>query len=228
METGKWPKIRPQMSEDTQAIYAQNYISNRSGDGAINGITLLLENWMHRQVAKRGSPGEHVLEIGPGNLNHAPYLRSPVWDVVEPYDPLYQEGSDHHHRVRTRFSDISEVPDEAYDRIYSIAVLEHIADLPVMLKRAYQALKPGGEFQAAIPSEGGFLWRLMSWHIKGLFFRARYGADYKEIMRWEHVNTASEIIEEIESVFGTVTVRRFPALGPQLSLYTYVEARKHR
>lgn len=214
------------MSENVKAIYEHNYVSNRSGEGIVNTVTMYLERWMHREIARNQSGHQRVLELGPGNLNHSQYLKCSAWDVVEPYDPLYDDGKEHHHLVRTRYRDISEAPSEEYDRLYSIAVLEHVSDLPNLLQQCVRTLRPGGSFQAAIPSEGGFLWRLMSWHIKGFFFRVKYNADYKEIMRWEHVNTASEILQEVEAAFGKVRVKRFPSLGSQLSLYTYIEAHK--
>lgn len=226
MSTGKWPKTRPAMSEAVKKIYEDNYVSNRAGAGLINNITMYLEQWMHRQIAERQNSSDSVLEIGAGNLNHAPYLECLAWDVVEPYNPLYEDGAEFHHMVRRRYTDISETPENIYDRVISIAVMEHICDLPTLLRKSNLALKSGGRFQAAIPSEGGLLWRLMSWHIKGFFFRRKYGQDYKEIMRWEHVNNADEIIDEIRKEFGYVRVVRFPKVGRNLSLYTYVEALK--
>lgn len=227
MDRKKWPKSRPQMSEKVRRIYEENYLSNRAGVGIVNNLTMRLEGWMHRKISAHQSSEDQVLEIGPGNLNHAPYLKCAAWDVVEPYDPLYQSGAKHHHLVRNRFRDISEVSVCSYDRVISVAVLEHICDLPDLMEKSFEILKPGGKFQAAIPSEGGFLWKLMSWHLKGFFFRRKYNANYKEIMRWEHVNNAQEIIEEVRKTFGKVEIRRFPFLGPQLSLYSYVEATKN-
>lgn len=228
MSAGKWPKTRPPMSENVKAIYEDNYVSNRAGDGLINKATIYLERWMHREVSAVQCHTDQVLEIGPGNLNHSQYLRCAAWDVVEPYDPLYLEGADHHHLVRKRYIDISEVPKGCYDRVFSIAVMEHICDLPTMLVNSFSALKPGGKFQAAIPSEGGFLWQAMSWHLKGVFFKLKYRADYHEIMSWEHVNTANEIIYETKRVFGNVSIKKFPNLGQHGSIYTYVEAKKYK
>lgn len=222
----KWPKSRPPMSDKVKAIYEHNYVSNRSGAGLVNTVTMYLEQWMHRKVSENQVGNERVLELGPGNLNHIHFLKCSAWDVVEPYDPLYDDGKAFHHLVRKRYRNVSEVPSAEYDRLYSIAVLEHVAELPELLSECFRALKHGGRFQAAVPSEGGFLWKLMSWKIKGFFFRMKYNADYKEIMRWEHINTATEIVEEIEKVFGDVRVTRFPNLGNEFSLYTYIEAYK--
>jgi hypothetical protein len=130
--------------------------------------------------------------------------------------------------VRRAYADIGEVPAEArYDRIISIAVMEHIEDLPLTLARAAQRLSPGGVFKAAIPSEGGLLWRLGWTLTTGLEFRLRHGLDYGKLMAHEHVNTAAEIERLIRALFAEVRVEAF-GIGRQLSLYRYIQAREPR
>ena len=94
-----------------------------------------------------------------------------TYDVVEPYTALY-EGRPETKRVRTFYADIAEVPREnRYDRIISIATLEHVLDLPRLVAQAATLLKPEGTFAAGIPSEGGFLWNLAWRSSVGLSFR---------------------------------------------------------
>ena len=114
---------------------------------------------MHRRVAMGGVAGP-VLEIGAGTLNHVPhesaYLKDWGYDVVEPQRHLY-EDSPHRGVVRDFYDDITDVPaDRRYARIVSVAVLEHVADLPGVLARCRELLLPGGLTQHGIPSEGGF------------------------------------------------------------------------
>lgn len=224
----RFPKLRPAMSEAVQAVYEKQYIENRAGDSTAASAAQRLERWMHRQVARDASPAKATLELGAGNLNQLPFEpEGGVYDVVEPFTALLA-ASRAHGRVGASYVDIAEVPAEArYDRITSIAVLEHVCDLPLMLARAARRLKPGGVLRAAIPSEGGLLWRL-GWSLTtGLEFRMRYGLDYREIMSHEHVNTAAEIEALVRGAFEDVTVRSF-GLGRQLSLYRYIEARRPR
>ena len=87
-----------------------------------------------------------------------PYHPGAVYDVVEPFRELW-EDSPYRGAVRTIYSDIGELPEKAaYDLILSVAVLEHLTELPDMIARSALHLRKGGRWCAAFPSEGGFLW----------------------------------------------------------------------
>jgi len=147
--------------------------------------------------------------------------------VVEPFSALYAE-SPHRHRLRDIYADMAEIPpDRRYARITSVAALEHICDLPVVLARAALALQPGGRLLAAIPSEGGLLWKLGWSMTTGLEFRNRHGLDYGVLMAHEHVNTAAEIEALVSALFESFQVRAF-GLGRQLSLYRFLAASRPR
>ena len=110
---------------------------------------------MQRRVAE-GVTGGDLLEIGAGNLNHVPYLPEDCsYDVVEPFQELWRDSA-HRSRVRHVYSDVREIPPGAhYDCIFSVAVLEHLTDLPFILARSGLLLREGGTFRAGFPSEGG-------------------------------------------------------------------------
>ncbi|MFC3068720.1 methyltransferase domain-containing protein [Phenylobacterium soli] len=226
----RFPKTRPPLSPRIQAIYARQYKENRSGETTAASLSQRLESWMHRQVAAdvAGGATRATLELGAGTLNQLRYepFTTP-YDIVEPFAELFADSPERG-RVRNAWADIAEAPAEAaYQRITSIAALEHICDLPLVLARAAQLLTPDGELRAAIPAEGGFLWRL-GWSLTtGLEFRLRHGLDYGELMRHEHVNTAAEIEALVGGLFEEVSVRSF-GLGRQLSLYRFLAARKPR
>lgn len=179
---------------------------------------------MHRVIARDVGPGQSILEVGAGTLNHLPYETAPQYDVVEPFDALYEAG-DGEGRVGHRYRDLAEVPaDRVYDRIISVAVLEHVEDLPALIARSGLHLAPQGCCQHCIPSEGGFLWGL-AWRLTtGIAYRLRTGLPYGVLMRYEHINRADEILALLRWFFAEVRVRRFPAPGLHLSLYTYVRA----
>ena len=226
----RFPKTRPPLSPRIQAIYARQYKENRSGESTAASLSQRLEAWMHRQVAAdvAGGAARSTLELGAGTLNqlrHEPFTAP--YDIVEPFAELFADSPDRG-RVRHAWSDIAEAPaDAAYQRITSIAALEHICDLPLVLARAAELLTPDGVFRAAIPAEGGFLWKL-GWSLTtGLEFRLRHGLDYGELMRHEHVNTAAEIETLVTALFEEVEVRSF-GLGRQLSLYRFLAARRPR
>jgi hypothetical protein len=225
----RFPKTRPPLSPQLEAIYVRQYQENRTGGSRAASVAQRLEAWMHRRVAADVQDGARdTLELGAGTLNQLAYEPAGgAYDIVEPFRELFEDapGRD---RVRDVFADIADVPaGRRYQRITSVAALEHICDLPVALARAARLLTPDGAFRAAIPAEGGLLWTL-GWRMTtGLEFRLRHGLDYGELMSHEHVNTAAEIERLVGEVFGEVRIESF-GLGRQLSLYRFIAARAPR
>ncbi len=186
-----YPRTRLPLTPAHRAIHEEEYKANRGGRGLMSSLAQRLEKWMHRQLAQIAAAG-CVLEIGAGTLNHLPYeTASDAYDVVEPFTALYRD-SDARLAVRRFYADITEVPsDDRYDRIISVATLEHLVELPINLAASGLLLARNGVLQAGIPSEGGFLWGL-AWRCStGLSYRLRTGLDYGVLMRHEHVNSAA-------------------------------------
>jgi len=185
---------------------------------------------MHKKVAAdvQASGPKATLEIGAGNLNQFPYeLSTTPYDIVEPFRELF-ESSPHLGRIRDVYHDITEIPTSTrYDRITSVAVLEHVCDLPELVARSGLLLTEGGTFRAGIPSEGTILWRLGWQMTTALDFRARYHLDYQVLMKYEHVNTAREIEEVLRYFFAEVRARVF-GLGRSLSFYQFFACSKPR
>jgi SAM-dependent methyltransferase len=223
-----YPRTRPQLPPPEQASYVEHYRSNRAGERGLSRIVVKLESWMHRRVSK-GVTGGDFLEIGAGNLNHVPYLpEACTYDAVEPFQELLEDGP-YRSRARHVYGDVQEVPPGAkYDCIFSVAVLEHLTDLPFILARAGLLLRQGGTFRAGFPSEGGMLWGL-AWRLTtGVEYRLRRGLSYENIMRHEHLNTAGEILALLGHFFQQVEVSRFPLPLKHLSFYTAAIARGPR
>lgn len=179
---------------------------------------------MHRKV-RGASAGERLLEIGAGTLNHLRYEAGAAsYDVIEPFSALY-EGQSETRLVRQFYTDIDEVPlDHRFDRILSVAVLEHLANLPHVVARAGLLLGDKGEFKAGIPSEGGLLWTFSWASSVGLMTRITRGLDYGELMRHEHLSAAPEIIAVVRYFFRNCRVERFPLPWHHLSLYCAISA----
>ena len=216
-----FPKIRPALPPEFEAIYADHYKENRDGGSAASGIAQKLESWMHRKVAADSGPDRRTLEIGAGTLNHLPYEPDvKLYDIVEPFESLYS-SSPLLSRISTIYQDISDIPlENRYDRIISIATFEHICDLPSVVARAGTLLASGGHLNVGIPSEGTILWKLGYSLTTGIEFRRRYGLDYEVLMRHEHVNSAAEIEEVLRYFFANVRRQVF-GLIPSLSLYQF-------
>lgn len=222
-----WPKTRPVLPDEYASLYATEYEANREGKNRLSSIAQRMESWMHRRIAARATQGQRILELGAGTLNHIQYERPfmPIqYDIVEPFKALF-EDSPRRQLVDRAYDSLEQVPVQRYDRIISIAVLEHMDNLPFEIARARRLLAAGGLFQAGIPCEGGFLWGL-AWRIStGLAFKARTGLNYGVVMRHEHLNDYDEILTELRSAFDHVSVRLFPLPSRHLAFYAYLECR---
>lgn len=225
MILARFPKQRPDLPPAHRQRYIADYRHNRLGQSAVGRLVGYLESWMHRQVAGAGS-GDTVLEIGAGTLNHLPYEKHATrYDVVEPFGELW-EDSGHRRAVSHFYNDIRDIEGGVqYHRILSIAVLEHLTELPGILARSGTLLRSDGTFAAGIPSEGALGWYL-AWRFgTGTAYRLRTGLPYAPLMRHEHVNKAREIEAVLKYFFGRVSVRRFPFPFFHPSLYTVLVAR---
>jgi len=225
-----FPKERPALPPEFQAIYADQYKENRDGGSKASGLAQKLESWMHRKVAADVQSGteKSTLEIGAGTLNQLRYEKtSNPYDIIEPFGMLY-ENSAYLERVRNIYDDISAVPAEVrYDRITSIAAFEHICTLPDVVAKCGMLLADGGTLRVGIPSEGTILWKLGYTFTTGLEFKRKHGLDYEILMRHEHVNTAKEIEEVLTYFFSSVKGTAF-GLTKSLSLYQFYECRTPR
>lgn len=223
----RYPKARPVLPQDYQRIYEREYKMNREGGSFVTRISSGLEAWMHRQVASAAA--DSVLEIGAGTLNQLRYeAPQKRYDVIEPFAALYA-GSPDLPSVTSLYADIADVPSgQRYGRITSVAVLEHLDDLPGIVARSALLLRDDGVFQAGIPSEGGLLWTLAWRTTTGVAYWLRNRLDYGVLMRHEHLNTAAEIEAVVGNFFAKVQVARFPLPLRQLSFYSYLKASQPR
>ncbi len=214
-----FPKIRPTLPPEYQKIYLQHIQENRHGQSPASRLSTGLEGWMHRRIARDARAGLSTLEIGAGTLNHLRYEPEGVaYDIVEPAHYQFAD-SPFLSRVRNIYDDIKEVPrDTRYDRIISIATFEHICNLPEVVANSGLLLTPGGQLRAAIPAEGGPLWKL-GWKLTtGWEFKRRYGLDYEVMMRAEHVNNWKEVAAVLDYFFQRV---EFSSLGLTRALSFY-------
>lgn len=205
MPFSDFPKVRPTLPPEYEKIHLQHIQENRRGQSPASRLSTGLEGWMHRRIARDAQGNLSTLEIGAGTLNHLQYEpHHAAYDIVEPAHYLF-DGSPYLSRVRTIYDDIKEVPlDTRYDRIISIASFEHICNLPEVVAACGLLLQPDGQLRAAIPTEGGPLWKLGWMLTTGWEFKRRYGLDYEVIMRREHVNTWKEVAEVLNYFFNDV------------------------
>lgn len=223
-----FPKLRPALPTGQQAIYEQEYLANREGGNLVTLLAKNLESWMHRKVSEQVSGGR-LLEIGAGTLNQVPYMRDKQithYDVVEP-GKFFYANSPYKSHIRNFHEDIDDCAGE-YDAVFSVAVLEHLTNLPYVLAKTGSLLAHGGIMVNAVPSEGGLLWGAAWRLITGPAYRLRTGYSYKNLMRHEHVNELHEIEALHRYFFEEVTICHFPLPHKHLSFYSCLVARRPR
>jgi len=223
-----YPRQRPPLSPKHAELYAAEYAINRSGKGMLYRGVALLESWMHRQTAKsNGSTA--ILELGAGGLNHVKFEKNIThYDVVESLPELCRQSplvSKIRHVYEGYDALIPLINREQYDRVVSIAVLEHLDNLPLTLATSALLLNENGVFQAAIPTEGGLAWALAWRMTTGIAYRLRTGLSYAPLMKHEHINSEREIYSLLKFLYKDVRISRFPIPVKNLSLYTYFECK---
>jgi SAM-dependent methyltransferase len=225
-----YPRGRPKLPAGNAKIYLEEYQINRGQRGGLlYRASAMLESWMHRRIAAAHGPGDRILEFGAGTLNHLKFEPTASrYDVVEPMKALLHD-SPLRRRIDCEYRSVFEIDrSRQYDRVLSVAVLEHLEEMPAIIAASGRLLREGGIFQAGIPAEGGFIWGL-SWRLTtGIAYRARTGLAYAPVMRHEHINTAAEILAVLDHLFSDVRVRWFPLPHRHLAFYGYIEARGPR
>ena len=222
--SNKFPKKRITLSDEYLKIYTEHYIANRGGIGLTNFLGQKMESWMHRKASNK--IGCDILELGAGNLNHVEHEKSFInYDIIEPFKDLYQ-NSPHIKKIRNIFSSTSDV-NLKYDKIISIATLEHLTSLPNEIELCKNLLKPNGIFQIGIPCEGEFAFKFGSFLMSGVSFKLKYNLDYKKIMEYEHINSLDEIMTIVEYNFKIINFCRSPFIFPikNLSFYAFIECK---
>lgn len=220
----KYPKKRIDLNEKYKKIYNEHYSSNRAGKGFFNFLSQSMESWMHKKVSE--NEGSDILELGAGNLNHIKYENNySNYDIVEPFKELY-ENRPNKNLIRNTFNSLSDVNCK-YDKILSIATLEHLTNLPKEILLCKSLLKENGIFQAAIPCEGELAFKLGWQFTTSLAFRLKYNLDYSKLIEFEHVNSIDEIYTIIENNFKIIKFKRSPFILPikNLSFYAYFECK---
>jgi len=222
----QYPKIKPPLPAAYQVIYDKHFLRNRQGLSLASSMTSWAESWMHHKIAAdvpKDCSDFPTLELGAGTLNHLKY-ESHVnpYDIVEPHwKPL--DGASAKKNIRHVYKTIFEVPrEQTYQRIISIATLEHLEDLPFVVGRCGIHLKEGGTFRVGIPNEGTILWKIASCLTSGIDFFLRYRLNYSVLMRYEHVNTAEDIDSVLNYFFKKVDMR-ICGINRRLAFYRFYE-----
>ena len=190
---------RHQPSERDLAIWAQ--INEDLLDWLYRGLTGHFQIAGHQLIDRWARPyvNRVVVEIGCGHGHHLRYGGNEYRRYI---------GLDIEYKflctLRERFPGTRVVNGDAYalpfrdqsvDCVLSVYCFEHLRQLPDCLAEIQRVLKPQGELLVGLPAEGGLLYEMGRKLTSKRYMERKYGLDYDAIVRWEHWNTFSEVVE---------------------------------
>lgn len=197
----KWPKI-PVILSPAHQVAREKYMSlwlNKLDSGTYK----YFDRQNHENVSKLPiRPGCRTLEIGAGIGTHLKYedlkkqnyhcleLRTDFCEVLKTIIPAeqVQQGDIQSRQVW---------PDQYFDRVIAIHVLEHLHNLPKALVEIRRLLKPDGVLDIVLPCESGILHTVGRKFSAERLFVKEFQLDFAPIHKAEHVNTLPEILEEL-------------------------------
>lgn len=212
----KWPKQLPELTPEQRQI-RDDFMKH--WHEVMPGKYGVMEWFNHGFPARNSKCQGRTLEIGAGLGEHIAYedLKDAEYYALELRPEMAETIKSRFSRVITIVGDCQkrlDFPDDHFDRIIAIHVLEHLPDLPAALKEAQRLLKPEGEFAVVIPCEGGLAYWMARRISAQRIFEKRYKMPYDWCIKSEHINEPVEIIDELEKLFAIRQKTFFPLLIP--------------
>jgi SAM-dependent methyltransferase len=223
MSATAWPKVLPPLTEEQRRI-SDDFM--KYWHEVLPKKYSMIDKFNHSYPV-RATDGtfRRTLEIGAGIGEHLEYEQLTPLQEREYYALELRENMSQ--RIRERFPLIQTVtgdcqqrldfPDDFFDRILAIHVLEHLPNLPAAIREAYRVChKESGHFHVVIPCEGSLAYRLARRLSAQRIFERRYQQPYQWFIEREHLNRPGEILEELAAYFTVVHRRFFPIPMPLL------------
>ena len=181
----------------------------------------------HRVVARfikskcNITPKDTILEIGCGTCIFTKFLdkalqRNYVGLDISPRSLCKADSG-----IKRIQGDIYKLPfaDGAIKYIVSVYNFEHLHHLDKALMEVMRVMDNNGVLVFAIPMEDGFLYNLGRNLTSRRLVEKRYGVDYMKIIRkYEHPNTAFEVINKIEKRFAITDWLYLPFFIPSVNV----------
>jgi SAM-dependent methyltransferase len=219
--SSKWPKSFPPLTTEQQRI-SHDFMEHWHDTLATKYD--FFDQFNHNYVVNN-SPANfsRTLEVGAGLGEHLDYERLTPgqrenYVALELRENMAQRIRERFPGIQVLVGDIQkplDFPDNHFDRIVAIHVLEHLHNLPAAVREMHRLLqKPGGKLFVVIPCEGGLAYSLARKISAQRIFEKRYQQSYDWFIQREHVSTSQEILEELRPYFQIQHRTYFPLLAP--------------
>ena len=212
----KWPKIFPPLSEERQKInddfvhYWHEVLPKKYG---------FVDRFNHSYVVNHAPKNfKRTLEVGAGNGEHLKYeklskMQSDQYFALDIRQNMIDELRKSFPNIHAIVGDCQkriDFPDNYFDRILAIHVLEHLPDLPAAVNELHRLCNKEGVLSIVIPCEGSFAYSLARKVSAQRIFEARYKQSYDWFIEREHINVPNEIFEELSVYFQPVQSSYYP------------------
>ena len=220
----KWPKVLPPLTPEGQRI-SDDFM--RRWHEQLPGKFQMLERFNHGYPVRHGPKDfSSTLEIGAGIGGHLDHeelslFQESQYVAVEMREEMAAQMRIRHPGAWTLTDDCQkEIPfsNGTFDRIIAIHVLEHLPDLPSCIKEMRRLISPAGKFLIVIPCEGGMAYSMARAVSSRRMFEKLYRQSYDWFIEREHLNTPSEIMEELAPYFSVEHREFFPFRIPSVNL----------
>ena len=221
-----WPRVRPELTTDQQAVL-EDWYSEFLGN-ILPGKFGWMDRANHSYALRSALPGQRTLEIGPGNGSHIDLedlSQQEEYVALELRESLSVQIAEKHRNLRVVVGDCQtrlDFPDESFDRVLAIHVLEHLENLPAALTEVARVMRKSAKFSIVIPCEGGSIYSLGRRLTAQRAFEKRYQMPYEWVIKYEHINTAREVIRELTKNFKVVNQQFYPTRIPSINLNVLV------
>ncbi|MDB4797087.1 class I SAM-dependent methyltransferase [bacterium] len=152
---------------------------------------------------------DRVLEVGAGTCEHLVFVKHTFGEYImtdldqKALDVAKEKLGDRTaHSVKFEKQNATDLdyPDDSFDRVIGVHILEHLYQPHLAIKEWYRVLRDGGVMTILIPTDPGVAWRLCRY--LGPRRRAlKAGIPYDYIMAREHVNPCNNLITFIKYYF---------------------------
>lgn len=214
-----WPKRIPRLTPEQQQR-SDEFMKIWHVELAGRPRYGLIERFNHTFPVRHSPPGFiSTLEIGAGLGEHLAYERltpeqEAAYHCNEFRPNMAAEIRRRFPRVQTVVGDCQQhmdFPDGTFDRVLAIHVLEHLPDLPAVIREAHRLLhKARGRLLVVIPTEGSPAYSLARKISAERVWKRHFNAPYAEFFRREHINRPAEILAELERYFAVTACEYFP------------------